>query len=162
MQNKPAQLSSCQQERNLFDWDAARLTRIGDEIRKDGGEFVDAVADVCEEDTVIGFLKAAHDKWGKIDLLVNSAGRDSLAPPVTDVTLEEWNKTIGPNLTAVFLTCREAFRYMEKQASGGRIINLGSSSTKVASLSKTTFTGPCAKSASSSTNPSAAKKPPPS
>ncbi len=35
------------------------------------------------------------------------------------------NKTIGPNLTAVFLCCREAFRYMEKQSTGGRIINLG-------------------------------------
>ena len=66
-------------------------------------------------------------------MIVNSAGRDSLAPPVTQVTLEEWNKTIGPNLTAVFLCCREAFLYMEKQSRGGRIINMGSSSTRVAS-----------------------------
>lgn len=68
-----------------------------------------------------------------MDLLVNSAGRDSLSPPVTQVTLEEWNKTIGPNLTAVFLCCREAFRIMETQETGGRIMNMGSSSTRVAS-----------------------------
>lgn len=115
------------------DWDKERLPRIASEIRNEGGEFVDVLADVCDEDAVIAFFKKAADKWGSVDLLVNSAGRDSLAPPVTEVTLDEWNKTIGPNLTAVFLCCREAFRYMEKQKTGGRIINLGSSSAKVAS-----------------------------
>lgn len=115
------------------DIDAKRLDRIASEIRGAGGEFVPVVADVCDEQKVIGFFQAAHQKWGRIDVLVNSAGRDSLSPPVTEVTLEEWNKTIGPNLTAVFLCCREAFRYMGKQESGGRIINMGSSSTRVAS-----------------------------
>lgn len=47
--------------------------------------------------------------------------------------MEEWNKTIGPNMTGVFLCCREAFRYMEKQESGGRIMNIGSSSARMAS-----------------------------
>ncbi len=91
------------------------------------------LADVCEEDTVRAFFKQVNDAFGSVDVVVNSAGRDSLAPPVTQVTLEEWNKTIGPNLTAVFLCCREAFVYMEQQSDGGRIINMGSSSTRVAS-----------------------------
>jgi NAD(P)-dependent dehydrogenase (short-subunit alcohol dehydrogenase family) len=115
------------------DIDEARLMRIAGEIEAAGGEFVPVVANVCDEDAVIRFFRDAQERWGHIDLLVNSAGRDSLAPPVTQVTLEEWNKTIGPNLTAVFLCCREAFRYMEKQETGGRIINMGSSSTRVAS-----------------------------
>lgn len=115
------------------DIDARRLDQVAGEIRAAGGEFVPVVADVCSEAAVTEFFRHAHGKWGRIDVLVNSAGRDSLSPPVTEVTLEEWNKTIGPNLTAVFLCCREAFRYMEKQASGGRIINMGSSSTRVAS-----------------------------
>jgi NAD(P)-dependent dehydrogenase (short-subunit alcohol dehydrogenase family) len=115
------------------DIDAPRLARIASEIEAAGGEFVPVVADVTGEQTVIDFFKQAHALWGHIDVVVNSAGRDSLAPPVTEVTLEEWNKTMGPNLTAVFLCCREAFRYMEKQPNGGRIINMGSSSTRVAS-----------------------------
>ena len=115
------------------DIDTERLARIGREIQEAGGDFVPVVADVTDEKTVQDFFKHAYDRWGSIDVLVNSAGRDSLAPPVTQVTLEEWNKTIGPNLTAVFLCCREAFRYMEKQENGGRIINMGSSSTRVAS-----------------------------
>ena len=117
----------------MIDFDRARLDRISVEIRAEGGSVLPIFADVTEEDTVRAFFKQTHDAFGSIDVVVNSAGRDSLAPPVTQVTLEEWNKTIGPNLTAVFLCCREAFVYMEKQESGGRIINMGSSSTRVAS-----------------------------
>lgn len=50
-----------------------------------------------------------------------------------EVTLEEWNKTISENIVGVFLCCRETFRIMEKQSTGGRIINLGSPSAKLAS-----------------------------
>lgn len=118
----------------LVDIDAERLAWVTDTIREfGGGEVLPVVADVVQEESVQAFFKEAYDRWGHIDVLVNSAGRDSLAPPVTEVTLEEWNKTIGPNLTAVFLCCREAFRYMEEQESGGRIINMGSSSARVAS-----------------------------
>ncbi|WP_303472903.1 MULTISPECIES: SDR family oxidoreductase [unclassified Marinovum] len=116
----------------MIDFDKERLERIAKEIEADGGEVLPIYADVTEEDTVRAFFKQVHDAWGKIDVVVNSAGRDSLAPPLNEVTLEEWNKTIGPNLTAVFLCCREAFIYMEPQG-GGRIINMGSSSTRVAS-----------------------------
>lgn len=117
----------------MIDFDRERLERVAGEIKAEGGTVLPIFADVTEEDTVRSFFKQVNDAFGSIDVIVNSAGRDSLAPPVTEVTLEEWNKTIGPNLTAVFLCCREAFLYMEKQASGGRIINMGSSSTRVAS-----------------------------
>jgi len=117
----------------MIDFDRERLDRVAAEIEAEGGIVLPIFADVTEEETVRSFFKQTHDAFGSIDVVVNSAGRDSLAPPVTQVTLEEWNKTIGPNLTAVFLCCREAFLYMEKQAGGGRIINMGSSSTRVAS-----------------------------
>jgi len=117
----------------MVDFDRARLERVAAEIAAEGGIVLPIFADVCEEETVRAFFRQTHDTFGSIDVVVNSAGRDSLAPPVTQVTLEEWNKTIGPNLTAVFLCCREAFLYMEHQPSGGRIINMGSSSTRVAS-----------------------------
>lgn len=116
----------------MVDFDQDRLSRISDEIAAEGGEVLPIFADVTEEETVRDFFKQVHDQWGSIDVLVNSAGRDSLSPPLEKVSLEEWNKTIGPNLTAVFLCCREAFIYMEPQG-GGRIINMGSSSTRVAS-----------------------------
>ncbi|MFJ2200723.1 SDR family oxidoreductase [Streptomyces violaceusniger] len=117
----------------LVDTDGTRLQQVVTSIQSQGGSCVGVVADVTEEDQVQSFFRTAVDEWGQVDLLVNSAGRDSLSPPVTEVTLDEWNKTIGPNLTAVFLCCREAFRIMEQQPTGGRIINMGSSSARLAS-----------------------------
>ncbi|MGP3946096.1 MULTISPECIES: SDR family oxidoreductase [Streptomyces] len=117
----------------LVDTDGKRLQQVVASIQSQGGNCVGIEADVTEEDQVQSFFRTAVDEWGRVDLLVNSAGRDSLSPPVTEVTLEEWNKTIGPNLTAVFLCCREAFRIMERQPTGGRIINMGSSSARLAS-----------------------------
>jgi len=117
----------------MIDIDEARLNEVVADIQERGGDVVGIVGDVVSEEQVRGFFADTISRWGRLDLLVNSAGRDSLSPPVTEVTLEEWNKTIGPNLTGVFLCCREAFLIMEKQETGGRIINMGSSSTRVAS-----------------------------
>ncbi|GAA2372908.1 SDR family oxidoreductase [Streptomyces cuspidosporus] len=117
----------------LVDIDGKRLQQVVASIQDQGGDCVGVEADVTEEEQVQKFFRSAVEEWGRVDVLVNSAGRDSLSPPVTEVTLEEWNKTIGPNLTAVFLCCREAFRIMEKQPTGGRIINMGSSSARLAS-----------------------------
>jgi NAD(P)-dependent dehydrogenase (short-subunit alcohol dehydrogenase family) len=117
----------------IVDVNGEGLRRVAGEIEACRGTCRSVRADVTEEDKVISFFAEAVREWGRVDILVNSAGRDSLAPPITEVSLEEWNKTIGPNLTAVFLCCREAFRVMEKQETGGRIINMGSSSARVAS-----------------------------
>jgi NAD(P)-dependent dehydrogenase (short-subunit alcohol dehydrogenase family) len=117
----------------LVDKNEERLKMVVEDITAAGGICKGIHADVSIEEQVISFFKEAMQAYGRVDLLVNSAGRDSLAPGIADVTLEEWNLTIDTNLTGVFLCCREAFRYMEKQTTGGRIINLGSSSAKVAS-----------------------------
>ncbi|GLW61903.1 3-oxoacyl-ACP reductase [Actinomadura rubrobrunea] len=117
----------------LVDVNGDRLDEVVKEIAAAGGDCAGFRADVTDEEQVEEVFRATVERWGRLDLLVNSAGRDSLSPPVTEVTLEEWNKTIGPNLTAVFLCCREAFRIMQEQPTGGRIINMGSSSARVAS-----------------------------
>lgn len=117
----------------LVDINGDRLESVVADITDSGGVCRGVHADVTDEASVIAFFHDTVADWGRLDVLVNSAGRDSLSPPVTEVTLDEWNKTIGPNLTAVFLCCREAFRIMEKQPGGGRIINMGSSSARLAS-----------------------------
>src|SRR4030067_3262671 len=117
----------------LVDLDEERLGKVEADIKGGHGVCAARRGDVTDEGQVIAFFRDALQRWGKLDILVNSAGRDSLAPPIAEVTLEEWNKTIGPNLSGVFLCCREALRIMEKQDSGGRIINMGSTSARLAS-----------------------------
>jgi len=116
----------------LADMNDKRLQGVVEEIRGAGGRCCGVVVDVTVESQVLRLFREVMEEFGRVDILVNSAGRDSLSPPVAEVTLEEWEKTIGPNLTAVFLCCREAFRIMEPQG-GGKIINMGSTSARLAS-----------------------------
>lgn len=116
----------------MCDIDTKRLEMVTKEIQATGGECFSKSVDVSQEDKVIEFFKEVQTKWGKLDLLINSAGIDSLSPPLDEVTYEEWKKILATNLDGVFLCCREAFRMMEPEV-GGRIINIGSSSARVAS-----------------------------
>lgn len=117
----------------LVDVDADRLARVTKEICDEGGVCMEYLTDVANEAQVISTFADVKEKWGSVDLLVNSAGRDSLSPPVSEVTFEEWRLILDTNLDGVFLCCREAFRIMEKQETGGRIMNMGSSSARLAS-----------------------------
>ncbi len=116
----------------LVDINRDRLKKVVEDIAKEGGNCEGIYADVSVESQVKKLFQDVMEEYGRVDILVNSAGRDSLSPPIAEVTFEEWEKTINSNLKAVFLCCREGFIIMEKQG-GGKIINLGSSSAKLAS-----------------------------
>ncbi|MBN2322836.1 MAG: SDR family oxidoreductase [Spirochaetes bacterium] len=116
----------------LVDINRERLKKVVEEITASGGGCRGMHADVSDEPQVVKLFSDVMKEHGRVDILVNSAGRDSLSPPVAEVTLAEWEKTIDANLKAVFLCCREAFRIMERQG-GGKIINMGSTSAKMAS-----------------------------
>jgi NAD(P)-dependent dehydrogenase (short-subunit alcohol dehydrogenase family) len=66
--------------------------------------------------------------WGRIDVWVNNAGVYT-GSPLVDVPLEDWNHTIGTNLTGVFMGCRAVAPIMREQRSG-RIINVSSMAGK--------------------------------
>lgn len=117
----------------LCDINTKGLDEVSTCISDAGGECFTKYVDVSQEEEVIDFFKDVKSKWGKLDILVNSAGIDSLSPPLSEVTYEEWKKILATNLDGVFLCCREAFRMIEPQGSGGRIINIGSSSARLSS-----------------------------
>ncbi len=81
-------------------------------------------ADISREEDVRALFVAVLGRLGRLDVLVNNAGV-GLARPVAETTLEEWNRTIGVNLTGTFLCCREAARLMAAQRSGS-IVNISS------------------------------------
>jgi NAD(P)-dependent dehydrogenase (short-subunit alcohol dehydrogenase family) len=85
-------------------------------------------ADVTQESSVVSLFDAALERFGRIDLLFNNAGRS--APPgvlLEDLSLAQWQAVVDVNLTGMFLCMRQAFRVMKVQRpQGGRIINNGS------------------------------------
>lgn len=86
------------------------------------------VTDPVQVDTVFERTVAA---WGRVDVLFNNAGVFPAAAAVDDLDLDEWNRALSVNLTAVMLCSAAAVRTMKAQSpQGGRIINNGSISAQ--------------------------------
>lgn len=97
-----------------------------------GGQAVAIQADVSREDEVSEmFAKAVH-AFGTIDVLVSNAGIQADAP-FTEMSLEQWTRVLGVNLTGMFLCAREAAREMirrgprpERSRALGKIVCISS------------------------------------
>jgi len=96
----------------------AELEGIAQEISQNGGKAVAIVADCTDDIQVKKMVDETERRWGKIDILVNSAGLRGPLVPVQDITEEEWDTVLNVNLKAVFLCCRAVLKVMMKQNSG--------------------------------------------
>ncbi len=100
-----------------------KLSSIPQNIVNDAANVVTVQSDVTNEDDVARIFNTAIDKFSDISILCNAVGGYMDTKPFTDLTVEEWNTMMERNLTACFLTCREALRRM-KDKDYGRIINI--------------------------------------
>jgi 3-oxoacyl-[acyl-carrier protein] reductase len=82
------------------------------------------VSDVRDEDSVERAVASTLERFGRIDVLINSAGL-SLNGEVDGYALEDWRTVMDTNLTGMFLTCRAVLPAMKRQG-GGQIINISS------------------------------------
>ena len=89
-----------------------------------GGLFV--ATDVTDPAAVEHLFKQAFDTYGSVDIAFNNAG---ISPPddasILDTGLEAWRKVQEVNLTSVYLCCKAAIPYMQRQNKGS-IINTAS------------------------------------
>jgi NAD(P)-dependent dehydrogenase (short-subunit alcohol dehydrogenase family) len=93
-------------------------------IERLGVKTLPVAADVTKPDQVEAVKAAALKKFGRVDVLVNNAGRAWVAPP-EEMPLERWQQIMDLNITAPFI-CSQVFgREMIKQKSG-KIINIAS------------------------------------
>jgi NAD(P)-dependent dehydrogenase (short-subunit alcohol dehydrogenase family) len=89
-------------------------------------------ADVAEPDAVRALFAATKERFSRLDVLFNNAGRGAPPVPLEDLRYEKWQEIVATNLTGVFLCTQEAFKIMKAQdPRGGRIINNGSISAHV-------------------------------
>ena len=81
--------------------------------------------DVTSYESVENATDAVVRDFGRIDILVNSAGANGPIAPLVDYPLDGWRQTIALNLDGVFHCCRAIVPVMQK-AGYGRIVNLSS------------------------------------
>jgi 3-hydroxybutyrate dehydrogenase len=102
-----------------------------------GVKVVFSPADMSQPQSIETMMKLAEDAFGGVDVLINNAGIQHVAP-VDEFPLEKWNSIIAINLTAAFHTTRLALGHM-KQKGWGRIINIASAHALVASPFKSAY-----------------------
>ncbi len=76
------------------------------------------------EEEIISAVKCACDKYGEIDVLINNAAVSSFSL-LTDISLDEWNRTFNVSVTGAFLYSRGVLPGMIRKKQG-RIINIAS------------------------------------
>ncbi len=82
-------------------------------------------ADVTDEDEVAGYVRAAVDRFGTIDVFYNNAGIEGDVAPITKYSLETFRRVIDVNVVGVFLGMKHVLPVMLKQDRGS-IINTAS------------------------------------
>lgn len=83
-------------------------------------------ADIRKEGDVTNLVQQAIERFGRIDVLVNSAGVSMNARTrLADSTSEEWHKIIDTNLTGTYLMCRACLPHLE-DSPDGYILNVQS------------------------------------
>lgn len=105
-----------------IDEDECRI--LGEEMARLGYRHEWAVADLRHDDETGRAVRAAVERFGRLDGLLavaGGSGRGFGDGPIHDVSLQAWNETLALNLTTSFLSVREAVRAMRTGEHGGSI-----------------------------------------
>jgi len=94
-------------------------------------------ADMSRQEAIEAMLARVAKQFGRIDVLVNNAGIQHVAP-VDEFPVDRWNAILAINLTAAFHTTRLALPHM-KSNGWGRIVNIASAHALVASPYKSAY-----------------------
>jgi 3-oxoacyl-[acyl-carrier protein] reductase len=97
-----------------------------EEIRASGGTAIAVHADATDAPALRGAIDGVAARFGRLDILVNSAGVLAMAP-LDQFTLEDFDRTVAVNIRSVFVASQAAARHMKE---GGRIINIGSTNAQ--------------------------------
>ncbi len=114
------------------DIDAATAAAVAQEIGAAGGAALALPADVSQPEAVDTLFALAHDRFGRLDALVNNAGIEPRAA-ILDMDPAEWDTVMAVNLRSAFLCTQAAGRLM-RAAGRGAIVNIASIAGKATPL----------------------------
>ncbi len=112
---------------------ARRQQQVDDtatEIEARGRQTLRLASDVCERASLEALLAATLEKFGKVDILINCAGKIKRTPTL-DLPEEEWTDILNTNLTGTLRAC-QIFGKSMLEKGYGRIVNITSLNSYVA------------------------------
>ncbi|MGA2047067.1 MAG: glucose 1-dehydrogenase [Terracidiphilus sp.] len=99
-------------------------------IETRGGKTLRIASDVCDRSSLETVLAATLEQFGKVDILINCAGRIKRTPTLT-MPEDEWTAILDTNLTGTLRACQVFGKYMLERGYG-RIVNIASLNSFVA------------------------------
>jgi NAD(P)-dependent dehydrogenase (short-subunit alcohol dehydrogenase family) len=101
---------------------AEEVHKTAQEIRAFGKNVLELRADVTRREDIQRVIERVKAEWGRIDILVNSAGMAKRVPSL-ELEDEDWNRIMDINLRGTWHTCQMVGGVMKEQKYG-RIINI--------------------------------------
>jgi NAD(P)-dependent dehydrogenase (short-subunit alcohol dehydrogenase family) len=96
------------------------LTDVVNEMRSQGCQAISVVADISDAAAMEQAYQRVEQEWGRLDIVFANAGINGVWAPIEELTPEEWDRTIGINLSGTFYTIKYAAPLLKRQ--GGSII----------------------------------------
>lgn len=115
----------------------SEIESVAREVGNLGQRAIAIKTDVADEDQVEAMVQRVMDEFGRIDVLVNSAGVAKHAH-IHEIQTDVWDLTMNVNLRGIMLCTRAVFKVMMKQQSG-YIINISSGAGKRGSVKYSTY-----------------------
>jgi 2-hydroxycyclohexanecarboxyl-CoA dehydrogenase len=123
----------------IADLNAQGAADVAAAISEGGGQAVAQEVDVTDAPAVKRMTEHAHEKFGRVDILVSNAGWDR-AGPFADTDEELWDRVIAINYRGHLATCHAVLPYMQAQG-GGRIVTVASDAGRVGSTGEVVYSG---------------------
>jgi NAD(P)-dependent dehydrogenase (short-subunit alcohol dehydrogenase family) len=105
---------------------APELNAVAQEINAASGSAVAIPADVSKEAEIEALINSAIDRFGQLDAAFNNAGVAGSFAPITDLTAEDYDRTMAVNTRGVWLLMKHEIKAMLAQKTGGSIVNTSS------------------------------------
>ena len=102
----------------------ALVSSVADEIEQEGRKTLRHTVDMSNRQSIDALRDAALREFGRIDILVNSAGQ-IFRKPTTSITEAEWNTLMDVNLTGTLRACQSFYEPLA-ESGNGRVVNIAS------------------------------------
>ncbi len=114
-----------------------KVHEVAAEIEKIGRKSLRHTVDAANRQSIDAFRDSVLAEFGRVDILVNSAGQ-TFRKPTVDITEPEWDNVIDVNLTGTLRSCQSFYEPL--LASGhGRVVNIASLTSFVSFLEVTAY-----------------------
>jgi len=126
---------------------AEPIEALAARVTAEGGTALAFPADVTDPDAVQGLVNEVREQWGRVDVLVNSAGVNVPRRDLASLSVADWDAVLRINLTGTFLVTHAVLPIMREQRCG-TVVNVSS----IAGYRAMALTGPAYNAAKAGVN----------